>query len=112
MDLREQAIKRIEKKELSTIDIMCAFDIIGADYLGGEICYCNNFNGFCELISDFELEPNIILDYMIGNDNYFMSDMFIVFDGEVLASLEDTEYFEMMLKDKMNGECAEYIMGC
>ena len=112
MDLREQAIQRIDNHELSIIDIMCAFDIIGGEYLGGEISYMNNFDGLCDLISDFELEANEILSYMLENENYFISDVFVVFDGEILASLEDEEYFIEMLKDKMNGECAEFIMGC
>ena len=68
MDLREQAIKKIQNNELSTDEIMCAFDIIGNEYLGGEMSYINNFDGLCELICDFELEPNIILDYMFNND--------------------------------------------
>ena len=112
MDLIEQAIKRIENNELSATDIMCAFDIIGNEYLGGEISYMNDFNGFIDLITDFELEPNEILQFMLKNENYFISDYFIVFDGEVLTSFDDLEYFKYMLIEKMNGECAELILGC
>ena len=111
MDLKEKAIKRIDNNELPDTDIMCAFDLIGYEYLGGEISYLNNFNGFCDLITDFELESNEILDFMLKNPNYFISDDYIVFDGETLTSFKDTEYFKTMLKEKMNGECAEFIMG-
>ena len=112
MDLRNKAIQRIENDEILMIDILCAFDIIGNKYLGGETSYLNNFGGFCDLITDFELEPNEILKYMLENENYFISDYFVSFDGEILCSFEDIEYFKEMVIEKMNGECAEYIMGC
>ena len=112
MDLRDKAIQKIENDKLSTTDIMCAFDIIGIEFLGGDMCYFNNFQSFCDLIVDFELEDNEILEFMLKNKNYSISDCFISFDGETLTSFNNTEYFKEMIIEKMNGECAEFIMGC
>lgn len=110
MDLREQAKNKLDK--LSTSDIICAFDIIGNEFLGGEMCYFNNLQSFCELIDDFELEADEILEFILKNKNYSISDCFISFDGKTLTSFKNTEYFKEMIIEKMNGECAEFIMGC
>ena len=107
---RQKAIQRILNNELSTSDILCAFDIIGAEYLGGETSYLNHFDGFSELICDFELENNEILKFMLENPHYNISDLFVTFDGETLVSHKDADYFIYYLKEKMNGECAEYIL--
>ena len=112
MDLRDKAIQRIKNNELTNTDIMCAFDLIGYEYLNGEISYLNDLNGFTDLINDFELEPDEILEFMLKNENYSISDYYIIFDGETLTSFNDLDYFKTMLEEKMNGECAEFIMGC
>lgn len=108
---RNNAVERFKNKEISTVDIMCAFDIIGAEYLGWETSYVNHFDGFCELIGDFELENNEILEFMLENPQYKTSDMFVTFDGENLVSHKDVDYFIYCLEEKMNSECAEYILG-
>ena len=48
MDLREQAKNKLDK--LSTSDIMCAFDIIGRDYLDGETSFVNHADSIYDLI--------------------------------------------------------------
>lgn len=112
MDLREQAIERINNNEINICNIMVAFDIIGREYLNGECAYTNTFNDFCNLMEDFELECNEIVKFMTENPQYNTNDLFITFDGEVLTSFTDDKYFKQMITKKMNGECAEFIMGC
>ena len=112
MDLREQAIQRVKNNEISITNILCAFDIIGREYLNGELAYTNTFDDFFNLITDFELECNEIVGFIVRNPQYDTEDLYMSFDGEVLTSFEDTEYFERMIIKKMNGECAEFIMGC
>ena len=111
MSMRQSAIQRILNNELSTADILCAFDIIGNEYLGGEQSYLNHFDGITDLITDFELEPNEIVQYMVDNNNYRTSDLFLTFDGEELTSFSDIEYFKYWVIKKMDGECAEFVLG-
>lgn len=110
MDLREQAKNKLDK--LSTSDIMCAFDIIGRDYLDGETSFVNHADSIYDLIEQFELSPNEIIEYICDNEFYHSNDLFLTFDGEVLCSFRDLDYFKHMILKKMNGECAEFIMGC
>lgn len=111
MDLKDKAINRIKNNELSTADIMCAFDIIGRDYLNGETSFVNHSDGVYDLIEQFELAPNEIIEYLLDNEYYHSEDLFISFDGETLCSFRDLSYFETMIIKKINGECAEFIMG-
>lgn len=110
MSMKNKAIERIKNDEISTNMIMCAFDIIGREYLDGEMAYRNTFNDFCNLIADFGLEANEIVDFIVRNSQYNANDSFISFDGQVLTSFSDDKYFKQMIIDKMNGECAEFIM--
>lgn len=109
MDLRDKAKSNLDK--LSTTSVMCAFDIIGRDYLGGETSFVNNSDGLYELIEQFELAPNEIIEYVFDNQNYNSEDLFLSFDGETLCSFKDLDYFKHMILKKMNGECAEFILG-
>lgn len=108
--MKELAIQKINNKEVSTATIMCAFDIVGNEFLGGEMSYINHFDGISDLICDFELEANEIIEYMLENPNYNTHDLFVTFDGETLCSFEDIDYFVDTIIDKMNGECAEFIL--
>ncbi len=108
--IRQKAIEKIKNKELGTSDIMCAFDIIGQEYLMGEASYMNNFDDITNLIADFELEPNEILLYMLENQEYNSQDLFITFDGQKLASYKDIDYYVYWICEKMNDECAEFIL--
>lgn len=105
---REQAKQELNK--LSTASIMCAFDIIGRDYLNGETAFMNDLDGLYDLIDQFELAPNEIVGHMVGNQFYDNKDHYISFDGETLHSYGDLRYFKHMILKKMNGECAEFIL--
>lgn len=59
MDSREEAKK--ELNNLCSASIMCAFDIIGRDYLNGETAFTNDLDGIYDLIDQFELAPNEIV---------------------------------------------------
>ena len=91
--------------------LMCAFDMVGVEYLGGEAVYYNDVDGLYELISDFELAPNKILEYIVGVDEtYNFLDMFVVFDGDMLWSIGDDESIRNCVYKDMNGEVADYIL--
>ena len=109
MDLRDKAKNNLDK--LSTASVMCAFDIIGRDYLDGETSFVNHSDGIYDLIEQFELAPNEIIEYMVDNQFYHSEDLFLSFDGETLCSFRDLDYFKHMILKKMNGECAEFILG-
>ena len=108
MDSREEAKK--ELNNLCNASIMCAFDIIGRDYLHGETAFTNDLDGIYDLIDQFELAPNEIVGHMVGNQFYDNKDHYISFDGETLHSYGDLRYFKHMILKKMNGECAEFIL--
>ena len=109
MDLREKAKNNLDK--LSTASVMCAFDIIGRDYLDGETSFVNHSDGIYDLIEQFELAPNEIVEYLVDNQFYNSNDLFLTFDGEVLCSYKYLRYYKEMILKKCNGECAEFILG-
>lgn len=96
---------------LPTSVAMCAYDIIGREYLDGETVYMNHVDGIESLIGDSGLSMRVVLDLMLGNRDYSNLDEFIVFDGKSLFSC-DYDYLLRVLSKKMNGECAEFILGC
>ena len=109
LDIREQAKNNLDK--LSTESVMCAFDIIGRDYLNGEASFVNNSNGIYDLMEQFELTSNEMIEYLLYNEFYHNEDSFLSFDGETLCSFRNLNYFKHMILKKMNGECAEFILG-
>lgn len=108
MDIRDEAKK--ELNNLCSASVMCAFDIIGRDYLNGETAFTNDLDGIYDLIDQFELAPNEIVKHMVGNQFYDNKDQYISFDGETLHSYNDLKYFKHMILKKMNGECAKFIL--
>ena len=108
MDLIEQARNNLDK--LPTASVMCAFDIIGREFLNGEISFINHSDDIYELIELFELPPNEIIEYIVDNKHYNSKDLFISFDGEVLCSFPDLDYFKYTIMKKMNNECANFIL--
>ena len=109
LDIREQAKNNLDR--LPTASIMCAFDIIGRDYLNGEASFMNHSDGIYDLIEQFELTPNEIVKYLLDNEFYHSEDLFLSFDCVTLYSFRDLDYFRHMILKKMNGECAEFILG-
>lgn len=108
MDKIEKAIKLLKKA--NTFTIMNAYNMASDEYLNGEQIYINDFDGFMELIEDFELAPNEILKFMINNRWYKMTDKFMYFDGEKLETDNDISYCVMTLRKKINNEIADLII--
>lgn len=48
MDIRDEAKK--ELNNLCSASVMCAFDIIGREYLNGETAFVNDSDGLYDLI--------------------------------------------------------------
>lgn len=109
MDIIEKAKANIDK--LSTAGVMCAFDIVGREYLNNETSFVNHSDGLYDLIQQFELAPNEIVEYLVDNQFYNSNDLFLTFDGEVLCSYKDLSYYKEMILKKCDGECAEFILG-
>lgn len=107
-DKIEKARSYIKSLPINTT--LCAFDIIGRDYLDGESAFYNDLDGLYDLIDQFELESNEIIQFLIGNENYNIDDNFIVFDGESLWSFSNLKYFKKEIYKKCNEECAEFIL--
>lgn len=103
----EEARKKIET--LNNVDIMCAFDMIGFEYLQNETVYYNS--DLCDAFNDFEIyDLKEILDYIINNENYNTTDTYIIFDGFSLISMNDLEYCKKMIYDKMDNNTARFIL--
>lgn len=103
----EEARKKVET--LNNVDIMCAFDMIGFEYLQNETVYYNS--DLCDAFSDFEIyDLKEILDYIINNENYNTTDKYIIFDGFSLISMNDLEYCKQMIYDKMDNNTARFIL--
>lgn len=103
----EEARKKVET--LNNTDIMCAFDMIGFEYLQNETVYYNS--DLCDAFGDFEIyDLKEILDYIINNENYNTTDKYIIFDGFSLISMNDLEYCKKMIYDKMDNNTARFIL--
>ena len=108
MDIRDEAKK--ELKNMCSASVMCAFNIIGREYLNGETAFVNDLDGIYDLIDQFELALNEIVKHMVGNQFYDNKHQYISFDGETLHGYSDLRYFKHTILKKMNGECAEFIL--
>lgn len=108
MNKIKKAIDLLNETDIFTI--MNAYNMASDEYLDGEQIYINDFDGFMELIEDFELAPNEILSFMLNNKEYKITDKFIYFDGNKLESDNNTDYCIITLKKKINNEIADLII--
>lgn len=101
------------KKQLNSIKecyLMSAFDMIGFEYLENETIFYNTIDGLYNLICDFELPNNEIIEFIINNENYSEKDKYVIFNGHDLWSINNLDYVIMCLNKHMNNEVAEFIL--
>lgn len=104
----EEAKSKLNQMQQGTI--MIAFDMIGQEYLGNEAVYDNNIREIYNMIEDFNLPNNEIIEFIIDNENYNEDDEYIIFNGHDLWSIKNLDYVYMCLRKHMNQEVANFLL--
>ena len=103
----------VKNNQLTEKEVLTSFNIVGNTFLGGENAFINNNEGLTEISYDFNISRNELLSYLrrsYNEGNYHPNDRYISFDGYELVSFSSINYFKELLIQKMNGECAEFIL--
>lgn len=121
MEITKKAIQKLNEIDLNNIDlnnldsyletqIMTCFNIIGYDLFQGETVYLNNKQDIMELIDEFNLSKEEIIDFLVLNELYNTKDKYIIFDGHNLECFKNLSYCIKEIKKNMNYEIAQILL--
>lgn len=108
-----EARNLVKNNQLTETEVLTSFNIVGNASLGGEKAFINNNEGLTLISYDFNITRNELLSYLRRSYNegsYHPNDRYVSFDGNELVSFSSINYFKELLIQKMNRECAEYIL--
>lgn len=113
MTIIEEARELVKNNQLTESELLTSFNIIGNEYLNGENAFLNNDNGLINLTYEFDVSREELLMFLrrsYSDGSYHPNDRYVSFDGGEIVSWSTINYFKDLLVQKMDGNCAEYIL--